>query len=78
MHSALLNFTLILFRSFSFGLRVPVRYVREFSLFDVCSLSKNCPSAVRTSAANVVLEILRKSELLLLIIFSHYQNTNCI
>jgi hypothetical protein len=36
------------------GLRVPVRYIREFALFNVCSSSKNCPSARCASAANVV------------------------
>jgi hypothetical protein len=36
------------------GLRVPARYIRDFALFNVCSLSKNCPSARCASAANVV------------------------
>jgi hypothetical protein len=27
------------------GLRIPARYIRDFALFNVCSLSKNCPSA---------------------------------
>jgi hypothetical protein len=36
------------------GLRVPVRYIRDFSMFNVCSSSKNCPSARCASAANVV------------------------
>jgi hypothetical protein len=35
------------------GLRVPARY-RDFALFNVCSSSKNCPSARCASAANVV------------------------
>jgi hypothetical protein len=35
------------------GLRVPVRYIRDFSMFSVCSSSKNCP-ARSASAANVV------------------------
>jgi hypothetical protein len=36
------------------GLRVPVRYIRDFYMFSVCSSSKNCPSARCSSAANVV------------------------
>jgi hypothetical protein len=36
------------------GLRVPARYIRDFALFNVCSSSKNCPSARCASAANVV------------------------
>jgi hypothetical protein len=36
------------------GLRVPVRYIREFVLFNVCPLCKNCPSARCASAANIV------------------------
>jgi hypothetical protein len=36
------------------GLRVPVRYITHFSMFSVCSSSKNCPSARCASAANVV------------------------
>jgi hypothetical protein len=35
------------------GLRVPVQSVRDFSMFSVCSYSKNCRAAC-TSAANVV------------------------
>jgi hypothetical protein len=36
------------------GLRVPARYIRDFAMFNVCSSSKNCPSARCASAANVV------------------------
>jgi hypothetical protein len=36
------------------GLRVPARYIREFSLFNVCSSNKNCPSARFVSDADVV------------------------
>jgi hypothetical protein len=36
------------------GLRVPVRYIRDFSMFSVCSSSKDYPSARCASAANVV------------------------
>jgi hypothetical protein len=36
------------------GLRVPARHIRDFVLFNVCSLCKNCPSARCASAANVV------------------------
>jgi hypothetical protein len=36
------------------GLRVPIRYIRDFSMFSVCSSRKNCPSARCASAANVV------------------------
>jgi hypothetical protein len=36
------------------GLRVPVRYIRDFTMFNVCSSSKICPSARCDSAANVV------------------------
>jgi hypothetical protein len=36
------------------GLWVPVRYIRDFSMFSACSSSKNCPSAKFDSAANVV------------------------
>jgi hypothetical protein len=36
------------------GLRVPARYVRDFSLFNVCSSGKNCPSARCASAAKMV------------------------
>jgi hypothetical protein len=36
------------------GLRVPARYIRDFSMFNVCSSSKNCPSARCAPAANVV------------------------
>jgi hypothetical protein len=36
------------------GLRVPVRSIRDFAMFNVCSSSKNCPSARCASAANVV------------------------
>ncbi|PNF32147.1 hypothetical protein B7P43_G02842 [Cryptotermes secundus] len=36
------------------GLRVPARYIRDFALFNVCSLFKNCPSARCAAAANVV------------------------
>jgi hypothetical protein len=35
-------------------LRFPARYIREFALFNVCSSTKNCPSARCASAANVV------------------------
>jgi hypothetical protein len=36
------------------GFRVPARYIRDFSLINVCSSCKNCPSAGCASAANVV------------------------
>jgi hypothetical protein len=36
------------------GLRVPVRHIRDFPMFNVSSTSKNCPSARCASAANVV------------------------
>jgi hypothetical protein len=36
------------------GLRVPARYIRDFTLFIVCSSCNNCPSARCASAANVV------------------------
>jgi hypothetical protein len=36
------------------GLRVPARYIRDFTLFSVCSSSRYCPSARCTSGANVV------------------------
>jgi hypothetical protein len=36
------------------GLRVPSRFIKEISLFDVCSSGKNCPSARCASAANAV------------------------
>jgi hypothetical protein len=36
------------------GLRVPTRYFRDFSMFNVSPLNKNCPSARCASAANVV------------------------
>jgi hypothetical protein len=36
------------------GLRVPPRRIRDFALFSVCYSCKNCPSARRASAANVV------------------------
>jgi hypothetical protein len=35
------------------GLRVPVRYIRDLTLFHVCS-SKNCPTAKGAVASNVV------------------------
>jgi hypothetical protein len=33
---------------------IPARYIRDFALFNVCSPFKNCSSARRASAANVV------------------------
>jgi hypothetical protein len=36
------------------GLRVPARYIIDFTLFSAHSPYKNCPSARCTSAANVV------------------------
>jgi hypothetical protein len=36
------------------GFRVPSRYIRDFSMFNVCSSSKKCPSARCASAANFV------------------------
>ncbi|PNF36234.1 hypothetical protein B7P43_G08692, partial [Cryptotermes secundus] len=36
------------------GLHVPVRNIRDFPMFNACSVSKNCPSARCASAANVV------------------------
>jgi hypothetical protein len=36
------------------GLRVPARYSRDFALFNIFSVCKNCPSARCASAANVV------------------------
>jgi hypothetical protein len=36
------------------GLRVPARYLRNFSLMNVGATIKNCPSAGHTSAVNVV------------------------
>jgi hypothetical protein len=36
------------------GLRVPARYIRDFALFNVCSSTKNCPSARCAAAANAV------------------------
>jgi hypothetical protein len=36
------------------GLRVLSRYIRDFSMFNVCSSSKNCPFARCASAAKVV------------------------
>jgi hypothetical protein len=36
------------------SLRVPVQYIRDFALFNVCSSFKNCPSARCASAANAV------------------------
>ncbi|PNF35360.1 hypothetical protein B7P43_G02582 [Cryptotermes secundus] len=38
----------------TFGLRVPVRYIRDFPMFNVCSVRKNCPSARCAYAVNVV------------------------
>jgi hypothetical protein len=35
------------------GLRVLTRYIRAFSMFNVCFASKNCPTKC-TSVANVV------------------------
>jgi hypothetical protein len=36
------------------GLRVPAQYIRDLTLFNVCSSCQNCPSARYASAANVV------------------------
>jgi hypothetical protein len=36
------------------GLRVPARYIRDFTLFSVCSSSRYCPSPRCASAADVV------------------------
>jgi hypothetical protein len=36
------------------GLRIPTRYIRDFSMFNVCFSGKHCPSARCASAANVV------------------------
>jgi hypothetical protein len=36
------------------GLRVPARYIRDFESFNVCSSSKNCPSARCASVVNIV------------------------
>jgi hypothetical protein len=36
------------------GLGIPARYMRDIALFSVCSSTKNCPSARRASAADVV------------------------
>jgi hypothetical protein len=36
------------------GLRVPAQYIRDFSMLNVCSFSKNCPYARCASAASVV------------------------
>jgi hypothetical protein len=38
------------------GLRVPAQYSRDISLFNVCSSSKNCPSARCASEADVILQ----------------------
>jgi hypothetical protein len=39
------------------GLRVPARYIRDSTLFNVCSSCKNCPSARCASAANVCRDV---------------------
>jgi hypothetical protein len=36
------------------GLRVPGRYIKGFSVFNVSSSSKNCPSTRCAAAANAV------------------------
>jgi hypothetical protein len=36
------------------GLRVSVRYIRDFPMYSVCSVSNICPSARCASAADVV------------------------
>jgi hypothetical protein len=36
------------------GLRFPVRQIRDFAFFNVCSSNKNCPSAGYASAADDV------------------------
>jgi hypothetical protein len=36
------------------GFRVPAWHVRHFSLFSVCSSSKNCPFARCSSASNLL------------------------
>jgi hypothetical protein len=38
----------------SAGIHVLTRYIRDFSLFNVCSVIKNCPPARFASAANDV------------------------
>jgi hypothetical protein len=38
----------------TFGLRIPARYIGDFSMFNVCSSNKICPSARFASDANVV------------------------
>jgi hypothetical protein len=56
MHCSLFRFTLVLNcpRLETVGLEAPACYIRDFFMFNVSSLSKNCPSARRISAANVV------------------------
>jgi hypothetical protein len=55
MLSFLLKFTLVSNSDLEIvGLRVPARYIRDFSLFNVCPSCKNCPSAGCASAADVV------------------------
>jgi hypothetical protein len=49
MQYFLLKFTLIPNSALlleTVGLHVPAWYIREFSVFSVCSSSKNCPSAL--------------------------------
>jgi hypothetical protein len=57
MHSFLLNYFCSKFCPSVLeivGLRVSARYIRDFSLFNVYSSFKNCPSARCASAANVL------------------------
>jgi hypothetical protein len=58
MHSSLLKFIVSILDCPSaleiVGLRVPVRYIRDFPLFSVSSVSKNCASTRCASAANVI------------------------
>jgi hypothetical protein len=70
MHSSLFKFIFVVNSVLLFG-RVPARYIRDFSLFYVCSSGKNSPSARCASAAKVVCRDLTYFEpkLFLLIMF---------
>jgi hypothetical protein len=64
MHCSLLKFRLKFCPSLleSVGLRVPARYMRDLSLFDVCSPCNNCPSTTYASAALLFAGTLTNSE----------------
>jgi hypothetical protein len=77
MHSSLLKFTLALICPHleNGSLQAPTRYIGDFSVFNVFSSSKNCPSARCTSVLMLLVGKLTHLEQKLFLFIVFYNST---